>query len=192
MKAKAEDKCYLGYSDAGYLLAGLYRRGIGIPVHAPMPNDIRRENGADAVRRTLAYLAGKTSGLEPSLDERPTVAFNLMTLAMICGTPHMPDLVGHVVMVEEVSEHLYAVDRLFCHITECLQGTAGLRLGRVSDVPDNDRPFGQTPEEIASFWCSRHGIPYLGVADIGHDAANHIVPFGLPRSSPMHRKAAAR
>ena len=33
--------------------------------------------------------------------------------------------------------------------------------------------------EIARFWCARHDIPFLGEADIGHDSANRIVPFGL-------------
>ena len=42
--------------------------------------------------------------------------------------------------VEEVAEHLYAVDRLFFHVTQHLRGVAGLRLGRVSEVPENDRP----------------------------------------------------
>ncbi len=175
----ARTKTYLGYSDAGYLLAGLYGAGIGLSVHAPMPTDIKREGGDDAIRRVLGYLAGDCSGLEPSLDTRPVAAFNLMTLAMLTGTPLMPDLTGHVVIVEEVSEHLYAVDRLFFHVTQHLGGIAGLRLGRISDVPDNDPAFGSPPEEIAQFWCARHEIGYLGRADIGHDAANRIVPFGL-------------
>lgn len=174
----ARDKTFLGYSDGGYLLAGLYRARIGHPVHAPMPADIRREGGEAAVRRALGYLAGDRAGLEPSLGQHPTVAFNLMTLAMLCGTPLMPGLAGHVVMVEEVSEHLYAVDRLFFHITAHLGGIAGLRLGRVSDVPENDRTFGSEPQQIARYWCERHSIPFLGAADIGHDAANKIVPFG--------------
>lgn len=175
----ARHKQFLGYSDGGYLLAALYKAKIGQAVHAPMPVDIRKDGGEEAVRRTLAWLAGDRTGLEPSLDQRPAVAFNLMTLAMLCGTPMMPGLAGHVVMVEEVSEYLYAVDRLFFHITAHLGGIAGLRLGRVSDVPDNDRPFGETAEEIALDWCARHAIPFLGDADIGHDAANKIVPFGL-------------
>ena len=175
----AHDKVYLGYSDGGALLGALYRARIGRPVHGSMPTDIRREGGEAAVRRSLGYLCGDHSGIEPSLDRRPAVAFNLMTLAMLCGTPLMPGLAGHVVMIEEVSEHLYAVDRLFFHLTAHLGGIAGLRLGRVSDVPENDRPFGTAPEEIARYWCERHGIPFLGAADIGHDAANKIVPFGV-------------
>ncbi|MDE2618843.1 MAG: LD-carboxypeptidase [Sphingomonadales bacterium] len=180
LDAVAGRKAYLGYSDGGYLLAALYRAGIGRPVHAPMAMDLRRTGGEAAVRRVLGWLAGDRSGEEPSLDGRhPAVAFNLTTLAMLAGTPLMPGLAGHVVMVEEVSEYLYAVDRLFFHATAHLGGIAGLRLGRVSDVPENDRPFGMSPAEIARFWCDRHGLAYLGEADIGHDAANRIVPFGL-------------
>jgi muramoyltetrapeptide carboxypeptidase len=175
----AQVKPFVGYSDGGYLLGALYRARTGHPVHAPMPNDIRREGGEAAVRRTLAWFSGDRSGLEPSLDRHPAVAFNLMTLAMLCGTRLMPGLANHVVMVEEVSEHLYAVDRLFFHATAHLAGVAGLRLGRISEVPENDRPFGAEPEEIARYWCARHSIPFLGTADIGHDAANRIVPFGL-------------
>lgn len=174
----AQRKTWLGYSDAGYLLGALYREKIGRQVHAPMVADIRREGGEAAIRRTLAYITGDQSGLEPSLERHPTVAFNLMTLTMLCGTRLMPGLAGHVVMVEEVSEYLYAVDRLFFHLTAHLGGIAGLRLGRVSDVPENDRPFGIDAGAIARHWCERHAIPYLGSADIGHDAANKIVPFG--------------
>lgn len=178
----ARSKTYLGYSDCGYLLAGLYGADRGYPVHGPMPVDIRREGGEDAVRRALGWLAGDAGGLEPTLDDRPVVAFNLMTLAMLCGTELMPVLAGHIVMVEEVAEHLYAIDRLFFHVTQHLRGITGLQLGRVSAVPENDRPFGATAEQIAREWCARSGIPFLGSADIGHDAANRIVPFGLART----------
>lgn len=172
------DKLYLGYSDGGYLLAALYKEGLGRPVHAPMPVDIRRAGGEDAVRRTLAFLAGDRSGIEPLLDGRPAAAFNLTTLAMLVGTPLMPDLAGHVVLVEDVAEHLYAIDRLFFHATAQLGGIAGLRLGRFSEIPENDRPFGAGVSEIARYWCARANIPFMGEADIGHDAANRIVPFG--------------
>jgi muramoyltetrapeptide carboxypeptidase len=179
----ARHKAFLGYSDGGMMLGALYRAGIGRPVHAPMVVDLRRAEGEQAIGRVLGWLNGGKDGLEPSLDDTPTAAFNLTTLAMLCGTPLMPDLTGHIVQVEEICEHLYAVDRLFNHVTAQLGGIAGIRLGRVSDVPDNDRPFGAEPEEIARDWCDRRGIAFLGEAMIGHYAANRIVPFGLaPRT----------
>ncbi|MBX7496329.1 LD-carboxypeptidase [Qipengyuania sp. 6B39] len=179
MNAAARAKSYLGYSDTGFLLGALYKHGIGRVAHGPLAGDIRRDGGEAAIERALGWFAGSSDGLEPGLDGRPAAAFNLTTLAALVGTELAPDLSGHVVMVEDVAEHLYAVDRLFFHVTQHLRGIAGLRLGRISDVPENDRPFGTGEVAIAQDWCARSGIPYLGRADIGHDAANRIVPFGL-------------
>lgn len=180
MNDAAREKTYVGFSDMGYMLAALYRAGIGQAVHGSMPVSARSERGRGALRRVLNWFSGDASGVEPSVDGKtPTVAFNLITLAMLVDTPLLPDLTGHVVMVEEVSEHLYAIDRLFFSLANTLPRLAGLRLGAVTAVPENDREFGQTPEEIARFWCDRAGIPYLGRARIGHTADNHVVPFGV-------------
>lgn len=183
LKAAARDKLYMGYSDAGNLLGTLSRNGIGRVVHGPMPADIRREGGEAAVKRALDWMVhANPQSLEPHIQAgEHYAAFNLMTLAMMAGTPLVPDLKDHILMVEEVSEYLYGFDRAFFHVTSHLKnaGLAGLRLGRVSDIPDNDRPFGEGAEEIAKRWCRKTGITYLGRADIGHDADNKIVPFGL-------------
>jgi muramoyltetrapeptide carboxypeptidase len=173
----------MGYSDAGNLLGALYAAKIGHVCHGPMPADIKRDGGEVAVLRALDWmLHASPQALEPQLQAGTKyAAFNLMTLAMMVGTPLMPDLKDHVLMIEEISEYLYGYDRAFFHVTSHLQnaGLAGLRLGRVSDVPVNDRPFGEDAEEIAQSWCAKTGINYLGRADIGHDADNRIVPFGL-------------
>ncbi|MFP3944976.1 MAG: LD-carboxypeptidase, partial [Alphaproteobacteria bacterium] len=39
-----------------------------------------------------------------------------------------------------------------------------------------------TEEEVFAHWCERSGLPNAGRADIGHDAANKVVPFGGVRS----------
>ena len=183
----ARAKTYLGYSDAGVLLAGLYARGFPGVVHGPMPADISRSGGEAAVVRALSYLAtGAAETLEPSVAGSGKVAaFNLMTFSQLIGTPFQPDLSGHVLMLEEVSEYMYRIDRSLFHVTNnpAVRRVAGIRLGRCSAIPDNDPDFGQTEVEIVQHWCGKAGIPYLGRADIGHDAANKIVPFGGLRSA---------
>jgi muramoyltetrapeptide carboxypeptidase len=104
-------------------------------------------------------------------------------LSHLIGTPLQPDLTGHVLMLEEVSEHHYRIDRMMCHITsnpQILQ-VKGIRLGRCSLIPENDPPFALDEEQIAREWCGRSGIAWLGRADIGHDAGNKVVPFGVWR-----------
>jgi muramoyltetrapeptide carboxypeptidase len=177
----ARRKGYLGYSDAGYLLAGLYANGFGAVAHGPMPQDVRRERGEAAVRRALSWLAGAApESLEPGVSEGPCAAFNITVFSQLLGTPLQPDLSGHVLMLEDVSEYMYRTDRSMFHITsnENVRRVAGIRLGRCSEVPENDPEFGASEEEVFRYWCGRAGIPYLGRADIGHDAANKVVPFG--------------
>lgn len=185
LKPEARLKTYLGYSDAGALLAALYGQGFEHLAHGPMANDLVREGGEAAVQRALSWLVDRDpAALEPAAraSAAPVVAFNLAVLASLVGTPWAPPLEGRILMLEEVSEHLYRIDRLLFQITSSpeVRKAAGLRLGRCSDIPPNDPEFGQTPEEIARYWCARAQIPFLGAADIGHDPANKVVPFGRP------------
>ena len=179
----ARNKLYLGYSDAGFLLSGLYKQGFRV-AHGPVARDIEREGGADAIERTLRFLIGtSTAGdLEPSVNAgKPLAAFNLTILSHLIGTPFEPNLSGHLLLIEDVSEPMYAVDRALFHITSSpnIRKVGGLKLGRISDVPPNDPDFAQTEEEVVRYWCESSGIPYRGRADIGHDVENKIVPFGI-------------
>lgn len=180
----ARGKRYLGYSDAGSLLAALYKAGFPHVAHGPMASDGSRHDATG--RRAVDWLrSGDPASLEPSLltDPRPAAAFNLTILNELLGTALEPDLSGHVLMLEEVSEALYRVDRIMFHLTgqASIRRVAGIRLGRVSDVTPNDPDFGLTAEEIVRYWCVRSGIPYLGAADIGHDPDNKVVVFGARR-----------
>ena len=182
--ARARDKAYLGYSDLGYLLAALYKAGFPHVAHGPMPYGISHADGSAAVARGLDWLAGRSAAsLEPSLEPGvPAVAFNLTVLGTLLGTALEPDLTDHVLMIEDVGEMAYRIDRAMSHLTgqPLMRKLRGIRAGRFEPVPANDPPFGQTPVQIVRHWCERARIPFLGTADIGHDAANKVVPFGTP------------
>lgn len=183
----AKHKMYLGYSDAGFLLGALYARRIGRPAHGPMASDIRRTGGDQTVARSLGWMASRDrAGLEPGLDAgplkgRPAAAFNLSILCALIGTPWLPDLTDHILIVEEVSEAMYAIDRMLfqlAHATQ-LKGIAGVRLGSLTDIQPNDPPWGEEPDAMMTRWCGEMGVPYLGRAEVGHTQTNRVVPFGL-------------
>jgi muramoyltetrapeptide carboxypeptidase len=178
----SREKAYLGYSDGGMLLAALYRAGFTGVAHGPVAQDIRRDGGDKAVARALAWMIdGAPESLEPAVDGvRKTAAFNITVLSHLLGTPLEPDLDGHVLMLEEVGEAMYRIDRSLFHITGSanVRRAAGIMLGRCSNITPNQPDFGMNEEEIARYWCRRAGIAFLGRADIGHDADNKIVPFG--------------
>jgi muramoyltetrapeptide carboxypeptidase len=175
-------KRYLGYSDGGAILGALYGLGFAGAAHGPVAQDVLRAGGEAAVGRALGWLVERDpASLEPTIRPGQKVAaFNLTILSTLIGTPFQPDLAGHVLMLEEVSEAMYRIDRSLFHVTSnpAIRRIAGLRLGRCSDIPQNDPDFVLNEEEVARYWCQRSGIPWLGRADIGHDAGNKVVPFG--------------
>lgn len=182
LRPVARRKTYLGYSDAGFLLGALYAQGFDRIAHGPMPAEINRPGGEATVARALAFLVDRAAAsLEPTVSARtPTAAFNLTILSHLIGTPWQPELADHVLMLEEVSEHMYRIDRALFHVTSNagIRHVAGIMLGRCSDIPSNQPDFGRTEDEITRYWCEKSGIPYLGRADIGHDIDNKVVPFG--------------
>jgi muramoyltetrapeptide carboxypeptidase len=183
LNAAAGHKTYMGFSDMGFLLGALYARRIGRSVHASMASSLGRNDTGESTGWALGWLIDKDRrALEPSLaGGRPAAAFNLAILSAMVGTKWVPDLTDHVLMLEEVDEPLYRIDRMFfqlAHATQ-LRGIAGIRLGQVTSVVNNDVPFGETVEQIAQRWCRDMGVPYLGRAEIGHVELNRVVPFGL-------------
>jgi muramoyltetrapeptide carboxypeptidase len=181
----ARGKTFMGYSDAGFLLAGMHKAGLQV-AWGPMPQDaVRGDHGLDsgeaAVNRALDWLVRRDpNALEPGLQQ-PAMAFNLTVLSNLLGTGLEPDFTGVDLLIEEVSEHLYAIDRTMFHVTasENVRKAARIRLGRVGDVLPNDVDFGSDEVAIVTDWCARSGINFGGRADIGHDAANRVVPFPL-------------
>ena len=178
--AEARAKLYMGYSDAGFLLAGFHKAGLEV-AHGPMPQDVMRDGGDAAITRALDWIVRRDpSALEPAI-QAPAMAFNLTVLSNLLGTPLEPDFAGVDLMIEEVSEHLYRIDRTMFHLASSsnVRKAARLRLGRVSDVLPNDSDFGRDERAIVEDWCARSGIPFGGRAEIGHDASNRVVPFPL-------------
>lgn len=179
------DKSYLGYSDAGFLLAGFHKAGLDV-AWGPMPQDALRgdhglKGGEAAVRRALDWLVTRdTSALEPDLVP-PAMAFNLTVLSNLLGTSLEPDFTGVDLLIEDVSEQLYRIDRTMFHVAASanVRRVRRIRLGRVADVLENDPAFAIGEAAIVEEWCARSGIPYGGRADIGHDSQNRVVPFGV-------------
>src|SRR5205085_2315756 len=174
----ARGKLYMGYSDAGFLLAGLCKAGLEV-AWGPMPQDALRSGGEAAVTRALDWLVRRDpASLEPALDG-PAMAFNLTVLSNLLGTPLEPDFGGVDLLIEDVGEHLYRIDRSMFHLTAsaAIRKVRQIRLGRVTDVLPNDPDFAGDEASIVEHWCSRAGITFGGRADIGHDARNRVVPF---------------
>ncbi len=185
LPAAARSKTYLGYSDSGFLLAGLRQGRAGSSARADGAGRCAR-GGEAAIHRALDWLVRRDPGaLEPGLGRASErLAFNLTVLSSLLGTALEPDFSGADLLIEDVAEHEYRIDRTMFHVTgsPAFARAASIRLGRISEIPDNDPAFGSDDEAIVRDWCERSGIAFGGRADIGHDAANRVVPFNICRN----------
>ncbi len=174
----------MGLSDATPLL--LARQSVGgVAVHGPVVTMLPRLDEA-SVAALLAWLEAPNAlptlrALDgaPRLGtsvQGPLVAGNLAMLAASCGTPEQPRLDGCVLLIEDINEPDWRLDR-FCaqlHRSGALAGLAGLAIGDF-DAASPDGPS----EAVLLDWAARLGVPALCGLPVGHGARCHPVALGL-------------
>lgn len=136
----------LGYSDITALLLAMHAHHVGIPVAAPSFCELPHLLTDDWSRTALAHAldpAAAPQRICPPPRERPLLALRdgsaqgplfPVTLTLICsllGTPHLPDLRGAILLVEDVNEPVYKLDRMLTQLLQAglLAACAGLLLG---------------------------------------------------------------
>jgi len=102
---------------------------------------------------------------------------NLATLCHLAGTPYTPEFKDSIVILEDIGEAPYKIDRMLCQMrmAGCFDGMAGLGLGTFSDcggINDVLDVFKDVFRDI--------DIPILAGFDIGHGPVNLTLPLGIP------------
>jgi muramoyltetrapeptide carboxypeptidase len=181
---RVERKPVIGFSDATALFCTLHAHGLGPLVHAPVLHSLAGTEPAD-VEHLFALLAGDEP--EPVQGEPwvegeahgPLVGGNLCLLAAMCGTPWQLDATGAILVLEEVGEPPYRVDRLLQQIRSAgvFEGVAGVLIG---DFTGADVPEGAnwTMRDVLVDQLRDLGVPVVGRLPIGHGARNRAFVWG--------------
>ncbi len=188
-----------GFSDATALFAQL--SGTGVPcVHGPLATTIAAEPD-DSFAHCLDVLMRRAKGkrlpvqLEESVDVDGTLfAGNLCVLAHLCGTPSMPSLEGSIVVLEEIGERPYRIDRMLTqlresgafvgvravivgHLTDCAEPVP---LGaRAHDVGGGARDPAPAPLDVFRERLGAFGIPVAHGITVGHEPPCTALPLGV-------------
>jgi len=182
-------KAILGYSDITALHAAVSRRCGLVSFHGATA----RAHLTDVTRKSLGVtLAEPWEALtivEPSMaplvsgTARGRLAGgNLALVAALAGTPYAPDLDGAILMLEDVNEAVYRIDRLLTQLwlSGALRGLAGLAVGSFTEIPpaedpaSGDRPLERVLEEFAK----RCGVPCVSGFPMGHIDDQKTYPLG--------------
>ena len=92
----------------------------------------------------------------------------------------MPDYCDKILFLEEVGEHLYALDRMFYQLEKSgiLDQIRGLVLGGFTNLKDTEVSFGKTLEEIVLAHFQYRNIPIAFDFPSGHIDDNRALKFG--------------
>jgi muramoyltetrapeptide carboxypeptidase len=132
----------------------------------------------------LAPLEGH--GWVGGVGQGPLLVANLTVATHLLGTPHLPDLRGAILVLEDVGEAPYRLERMLTHWRLCgaLQQLAGLGLGSFSGCVDRDRADQApethfTAEQVLRERTADLGIPVVAHLPVGHAPGNAALPLGM-------------
>lgn len=105
---------------------------------------------------------------------------NLALLAALCGTPDAMVGEGAIIVLEDVNEPAYRVDRMLrqLELAGAFRGCVGLAIGQFTMVPPDENPGARTVEELMEELATRVGVPCLANLPIGHIADQWTLPLG--------------
>jgi muramoyltetrapeptide carboxypeptidase len=183
---KLDDRLIMGFSDATALFSVLVRHGAHA-VHGPVLHSLADHVDAASLEATRTFLqTGRPVILSgehlagPALEvEGPVVGGNLCVLASLAGTPHALDARGCILVLEEVNEAPYKLDRLLTQLilSGGLDGVRGVALGSITGAwmpPGAD----WTAQDVVVELLRPLGLPVIGGLPVGHGPRNHPWPVG--------------
>lgn len=189
---RADPKLLVGFSDATALHLAFARLGL-VSLHGPTGewNPSRTAGpSAAALRRALtdpaplgALACPPLQTLVPGRAEGELVGGNLSLLAAAVGTSDEPDTAGRLLLLEDVGEPPYRVDRLLRQLSRAgiVERAAGLVFGAFARCEERHRPSFTVEEVIAAF-AADAGLPAVAGAPLGHGPGQLTVPLGVRAS----------
>jgi len=186
-------KWLVGYSDVTVFHNHLNRNYDIATLHATMPINVKDENSTEQPCQTMiAALRGESLRYELPPHElnrmgdfsAPVVGGNLSMLYSLLGSPSDIDTDGIVLFMEDLDEYLYHIDRMMSNLERNgkLTNLAGLLVGHLSDMHDNQIPYGKTAEEIVAEHCAAYDFPVIFNFPAGHLADNRAIRLGTQLS----------
>ncbi|MEJ7690307.1 MAG: LD-carboxypeptidase [Nocardioidaceae bacterium] len=184
--AEAEPKVLVGFSDATALHQAVAARLGLVTVHSHVVTSLGTATpaSAEALRRLLMepdtvtdLLAGQAAeAVVGGMARGVLVGGNLALLASDLGTPFSRSAAGGIVLLEDIGEDTYRVDRQLTHLVRAgwFEGARGLVLGAFTDCND--------PVELDVVLEARLaplGLPIVRHVDVGHTSSSATVPLGV-------------
>ncbi|NOY76772.1 MAG: LD-carboxypeptidase [Calditrichaeota bacterium] len=186
-------KILVGYSDLTSLQLAIYSQTGLVTYSGPMAA-VEMGKGIDPFTEEHFWphlLAGQFYSEYPAVPESPLVRVHpgkargtllggcLSMINPILGTPYQPDFRGAILILEDVGEEPYRVDRYLSHYRSAgiLQQVAGIIFSQFVDCNPGDDPS-LTIDEVIEDYTAGLEIPVVKNFLYGHLDRKFTVPIG--------------
>jgi len=183
---KKHPKWLVGFSDVTVLHNHLNTMGYK-SIHGIMPISLAKAS-PEAIESLHLSLFGQP--LKYSIDPHPMnrlgkasgelVGGNLSILYSLLGSPSAIDCKDKILYIEDLDEYLYHIDRMMMNLKRngCLESLKGIIVGSMTDMKDNDIPWGKNALEIVQDVTKKYNIPMIFNFPAGHIHDNRALILG--------------
>ncbi|EAW0945661.1 muramoyltetrapeptide carboxypeptidase [Salmonella enterica] len=177
-----------GHSDFTAIQAGLLAQANVITFSGPMLaanfgaetlNTFTEQHFWLALRK--AQFTVEWQGDGPQCDAQGTLwGGNLAMLISLIGTPWMPTIDKGILVLEDVNEHPFRVERMLLQLEYAgiLNRQSAIVLGSFSGAAPNEYDAGYSLESVYAFLRSRLSVPLITGLDFGHEQRTVTLPIG--------------
>ena len=179
------DKPLIGFSDITALHAWVQNQDV-ISFHGPVVTQIARLSAHSRARMfsvlestaTPPTALTATTSYVGGVAEGRLVGGNFAMLTQLIGTPFLPPLDGAILLLEDVGERPYKLDRMWTHLqlAGVFREVRGIALGTFTGCEEKDAQY--TSDEVLRDLAQATGLPCAAGFPIGHGDENEIVPLG--------------
>jgi muramoyltetrapeptide carboxypeptidase len=181
-------KTLLGYSDITALHSAIGPRAGLVTFHGPTARGQLTDFSEASLRAALST-GGEPCGEAPRASilhggraRGRLVGGNLALVTALLGTPYSPSFDGAILVLEDVNEAVYRVDRMLTQLalSGALAKCAGIVFGRFTEIPPDTGDGERAPplERILQEAADRCGVPCVANAPFGHVDDQFTLPLG--------------
>ena len=179
-------RALIGFSDVTALHAAASTRCALVTYHAPtargMLSDFSRASLARAVveGRDPCGRADAARMVRGGRARGRLVGGNLALLAALAGTPFAPDYRGALLVLEDVGEPAYRIDRMLTQLrlSGALAQIAGLVVGHFTEVAPGHELSTHSLDSLVAEAADVAGVPAIACAPVGHIDDQWTIPLG--------------
>lgn len=179
-------KWIIGFSDVTVFHQRMQK--LNLPsIHATMPLNFK-ENSIESFQTLHSALKKEPYNIvwsSSKVDKSGTasgllVGGNLSILYSLLGTNDQINFEGKILFIEDLSEHLYNIDRMFYAFAKAgvFEKIKGLIVGGMTNLKDTETPFGRNYQEIILSHLNYFNIPVGFNFPAGHISDNRALKLG--------------